>query len=131
MPHLPDTHRPLRPNAERHIDPRLAQERAEREKRNRKDENRIRGRELQSIRARILKRDPLCIPCRASGRISASTQVDHVLALHMGGKETDANRQGICDDCHKDKTAREAAARAVSPHPDKATPSTEGAYVVV
>lgn len=65
---------------------------------------RIRGRELQRIRKRILQRDPLCIECKKHKRVRASTQVDHIVPLYIGGEESDDNRQGLCDQCHEKKT---------------------------
>lgn len=67
---------------------------------------RITGRALQEIRRRIFSRDPLCRRCleKKPPRITASTQVDHKKPLFLGGEETDENREGLCEECHKDKT---------------------------
>jgi 5-methylcytosine-specific restriction enzyme A len=70
---------------------------------------RIRGRELQRIRRRILRRDPLCLRCLERGFVTASTQVDHRAPLFLGGEESDDNRQGLCDDCHAEKTDEDLA----------------------
>ena len=72
--------------------------------------DRIRGRTLQRIRARVLANNPLCVRCEAKGRITIATQVDHIIALVNGGsddKHDDSNRAGICDMCHIDKTAED------------------------
>lgn len=66
---------------------------------------RIRGRKLQAIRARWFSRWPLCVHCERAGRTRLATQLDHILALDNGGADTDANRQGLCDECHDAKTA--------------------------
>ena len=78
---------------------------------------RIRGRKLMGIRERIFRRDPLCVACLAKKpqQINKSVVVDHVTPLHRGGKDIDSNRQGLCDDCHKEKTAREATERSYNP----------------
>lgn len=71
---------------------------------------RIRGRLLQRLRAEHLSVNPLCVECSRAGRVTLATQIDHVLALAHGGRDTrDAfdNRQALCDACHKDKTAKE------------------------
>lgn len=68
---------------------------------------RIRGRELQRIRGRILRRNPLCLRCLERGFTIPSTQVDHKVPLYLGGEETDENRQGLCDECHDIKTAED------------------------
>jgi 5-methylcytosine-specific restriction protein A len=66
-----------------------------------------------NIRARILRRDPLCITCLAlpAAIVSPSAEVDHIVPLHAGGSDNDANLQGICIACHLLKTADEERAR--------------------
>lgn len=58
------------------------------------------------IRARILKRDPRCRIHGPRCSIEA-TQVDHIYGR---GSHDDANLQGVCANCHRDKTNEEAAA---------------------
>lgn len=53
------------------------------------------------IRARILRRDPICKVCGNA----ASVEVDHIVA---GDDHSDANLQGICKRCHREKTQAEA-----------------------
>jgi len=72
---------------------------------------RIRGRRLQRIRAAHLRANPLCVHCRAKGLITAATQVDHITALVNGGADVEENRQGLCDECHKVKTAEDLGYR--------------------
>lgn len=52
-------------------------------------------------RALVLKRDPTCRVCDAE----PSAEVDHV---DRGDDHSLKNLQGICEDCHKRKTQREA-----------------------
>ena len=66
---------------------------------------RIRGSKLQQIRRATLSLNPLCIVCQKAGRITAATQVDHIIALTNGGSDTQENRQGLCYECHRLKTA--------------------------
>ena len=47
--------------------------------------DRIRGRRLQRIRAQVLRDNPLCVMCKAKGRVTLATQVDHIKALVNGG----------------------------------------------
>lgn len=54
-------------------------------------------------RRRILRRDPTCKVCT----LRPSTQVDHV---ERGDDHRDANLQGICDPCHRAKSASEGNA---------------------
>lgn len=56
----------------------------------------------ESIRRRILDRDPACKVCDNA----LSTEVDHI---HDPHDHSDENLQGICSRCHTDKTQREAA----------------------
>ena len=70
---------------------------------------RIRGYELTKIRERILLRDGYA--CRRCGRVSVDLFVDHVVPLHLGGAESDENRQSICGECHRLKSEQEEKAR--------------------
>lgn len=61
-------------------------------------------------RARILARDMhMCQPCLRKGRPTPAHAVDHIKAKAKGGTDEDENLEATCDDCHKAKTAREAA----------------------
>lgn len=69
---------------------------------------RIRGRTLQRIRKEFFSKHPLCAKCLAKGVLRPATQLDHVIALDNGGEEdrtnVETNRQGLCDECHLEKT---------------------------
>jgi 5-methylcytosine-specific restriction protein A len=73
---------------------------------------RITGRALQGIRRRHFEQNPLCVRCQKKGRITAATQIDHDRPLWDGGADDASNRQGLCDDCHAEKTASESVMRA-------------------
>lgn len=70
---------------------------------------RITGSRLQKIRASHFARNPLCVDClrRTPPRIRLATQLDHVVALTNGGTDTEDNRQGLCEECHDEKTRRD------------------------
>lgn len=73
--------------------------------------NRIRGYELTGIRERIaLRAGYLCEIC---GRVTGPRQgvVDHIVPLHMGGQESDSNRQWIDQRCHDLKSEQEEKGR--------------------
>ncbi len=74
---------------------------------------RIRGYKLTKIRERILWRDQFT--CRVCGREWLDTArliVDHVVPLHLGGAESDENRQTLClEPCHRLKSEREEKER--------------------
>lgn len=65
---------------------------------------RTRGRALQVMRNRYLREHPLCVVCGQHGKVTPATQLDHVVPIHKGGTDDDANLQGLCHDCHADKT---------------------------
>lgn len=62
------------------------------------------------IAEQVKREEPLCRPCHKRGIARATTQVDHIVPKAKGGSDDRANLQGICDDCHKAKTAREQGA---------------------
>lgn len=65
------------------------------------------GSRWQRIRAHVLRTQPLCRPCFADGRVTAATEVDHVVPKVDGGGDEIDNLQPICRRCHADKSARE------------------------
>jgi 5-methylcytosine-specific restriction protein A len=71
------------------------------------------GRPWRRLRERILRRDGYqCQPCKrgeyGEARLTMATQVDHITPQAEGGKDDEANLQGICNDCHALKTAEES-----------------------
>jgi 5-methylcytosine-specific restriction protein A len=68
---------------------------------------RIRGRKLQTLRRTCFQRNPLCAECERNGIVRAATQRDHRIALCNGGQDTEDNVQGLCDQCHAAKTAKD------------------------
>jgi len=68
---------------------------------------RIRGRTLQKLRASVFNARPLCVRCEAHGRLSLATDLDHIKPLCKGGSNDLDNLQGLCAQCHKDKTAED------------------------
>lgn len=72
---------------------------------------RIRGRAGQRIRAQWLSEHPLCEHCERKGRVTAATEVDHIVPLSKGGEDDDSNRQSLCAECHKAKTAQDMGHR--------------------
>ena len=56
----------------------------------------------------VLAHDPLCVQCLAEGRTTPATVYDHVQAMSAGGSRVDmCNAQGLCEECHNRKTAKE------------------------
>lgn len=52
--------------------------------------------------------------------ITVATEVDHIVPLHKGGADKWHNLQGLCHDCHEDKT------RADMGHRDKPITAADG-----
>ena len=72
-------------------------------------QSRIRGHKLLAIRAAHFRYNPLCVHCKAEGRVTIATELDHIVALSNGGLDFDRddgeNRQGLCTEHHARKTA--------------------------
>jgi 5-methylcytosine-specific restriction protein A len=62
-------------------------------------------------RQTVRREEPLCRHCLAKGKISATTEVDHIKPLSKGGLNSRSNLQGLCFDCHRTKSARDAGHR--------------------
>jgi hypothetical protein len=60
-----------------------------------------------------MRANPLCQACEKEGRIKVWEELDHIVPLHLGGEDTDDNRQGLCKACHDRKSASEGMARAL------------------
>ena len=68
-------------------------------------------------REHVLARDPLCVDCKAEGRVTPSVIADHVLAVNDGGEPYDLdNGQGLCVAHHNAKIVRETKARRALGH---------------
>ncbi len=60
------------------------------------------------MREVVLIEEPVCKIC---GR-RASRQVDHKIPISQGGTDERPNLQGICDDCHDEKNAKDLGYKA-------------------
>jgi 5-methylcytosine-specific restriction enzyme A len=59
-------------------------------------------------RAQCLRKDPLCVECQRLGRVTAASEVDHVIP-HRGDPRLFwdvENLRGLCKQHHAAKTAR-------------------------
>lgn len=70
---------------------------------------RITGRTLQNIRKAHFRRHPFCVKCleKTPRRLTEATELDHIVPLHQGGTDTPDNRQGLCEECHLEKSVTE------------------------
>ncbi len=73
-------------------------------------DTRITGYALQQRRMRIWKRDPCCTQCGRVTEYPHGFDLDHIVPLYMGGEDSDANCQILCngpDGCHGKKTKQD------------------------
>lgn len=72
-------------------------------------DQRIRGTTLQNIRKAYFEKHPLCVIClRKDPPVTRiAVELDHIIPLHQGGRDVEENRQGLCRDCHNEKTITE------------------------
>lgn len=79
------------------------------------------------IRPAKLRRDPLCQCCKAAGRVTAATEVDHLVPLSQGGDAwAQSNLCSLCKPCHSRKTQCEQSGQAFDP----VAPSAPWEYVI-
>jgi len=66
------------------------------------------GHRWRKLRDFILARDQhCCVPCRAEGRITPATHVDHIVPKAQGGTDDETNLRSICKRHHDSKSGRE------------------------
>jgi len=61
------------------------------------------------LRSQVLRDQPLCVDCRAAGRVTAAVDVDHITPHHGDPLLfwSRHNLQGLCKVHHTEKTQRE------------------------
>lgn len=64
--------------------------------------------EHKARRIRVLRRDNYECQIKGPNCIGKATICDHIVAIALGGADTDDNCQAACEPCHKWKTAQEA-----------------------
>ena len=58
------------------------------------------GSRWRAIRLHVIRRDPLCTICLAMGRVTPSTEADHVIPKRLGGSDDVDNLRGTCKSCN-------------------------------
>jgi 5-methylcytosine-specific restriction protein A len=67
-----------------------------------------RGQAWRKYAKSYLAQHPLCVACKAEGRIGAASLVDHIVPTAQGGSFwAGTNHQAMCDHHHRVKSARE------------------------
>lgn len=67
------------------------------------------GYRWQKARERFLRSNPLCVYCKASGRVEVATVVDHIIP-HRGDQEIfwdESQWQSLCASCHSSVKQKE------------------------
>jgi 5-methylcytosine-specific restriction enzyme A len=72
---------------------------------------RITGRRLQERNRIWLGMHPVCAACGKQ----AAREVDHIIPLFRGGADDWSNIQGLCVECHVQKTARDLGRKPRAP----------------
>jgi 5-methylcytosine-specific restriction protein A len=73
------------------------------------------GGRWQRARRAYLQTNPLCVACRAEGRVAAATVVDHIVP-HRGDQDLfwdETNWQALCIEHHNVKSAREGGGKSL------------------
>jgi 5-methylcytosine-specific restriction protein A len=63
------------------------------------------------LRARYLRRHPLCVECQRFEHTMLATDVDHIRPRSAGGSDEESNLQALCHPHHSAKTLREIVSR--------------------
>jgi len=63
----------------------------------------------QKVRKGYLAKHPLCVHCEANGRVTAATEIDHIVPIQVAPmrKYDRTNWQALCKSCHSAKTAKD------------------------
>jgi 5-methylcytosine-specific restriction protein A len=63
---------------------------------------------LRALRLSHLKSNPLCVDCREAGRLTAASEVHHILKVRdrPDMRLDPGNVMGLCQSCHSARTGR-------------------------
>lgn len=64
-------------------------------------------RRYEKARMWALKRQPLCVLCKAEGRLTAATVTHHIKPLAEGGSNSADNLLPLCEACHERMHSKE------------------------
>ena len=70
---------------------------------------RITGRPLRRMRQELFRKDPLCVLCQQKDppQVHLAVHRDHIVPLEEGGADVPENTQGLCAECHEEKSKQE------------------------
>ncbi|MCK5609595.1 HNH endonuclease [Candidatus Pacearchaeota archaeon] len=69
---------------------------------------RTRGRLWMKLKRQVLCVDPVCVACRRR----PSVEADHIIPICKGGTDEFDNLQGMCKECHEEKTRKDLGLKA-------------------
>ena len=105
MPWSPPTHRPAHlPSREQ------AKKQSDRKynRTKRTGEKFYKTRAWRQFRAWYIKCNPVCVMCKAAGRVTVANVVDHIIPVKNGGALlSEDNVQSLCAACHNRKGAQD------------------------
>ena len=58
------------------------------------------GGRWQRVRMMFLQAHPLCAACAQQGRVTAATDVHHIVPKREGGSDAASNLEALCHACH-------------------------------
>lgn len=64
------------------------------------------GSRWRKVRGMVLAAQPLCVDCQAESRVTAASEVHHVVARRDGGTDALSNLMALCKSCHSRRTAQ-------------------------
>ena len=77
------------------------------QKRN-KNEKFYNSKAWRNLRANYIQRNPICVMCKAQGKLTPGDHIDHIRPIEQGGAALDeSNLQTLCISCHARKTLKE------------------------
>ena len=61
------------------------------------------------LRQSVMAAEPLCRECKVKGKVTAATELDHIVPKAKGGTDDRSNVQPLCAEHHRAKSLRESA----------------------
>lgn len=111
MPYSPPIHRPAFTPSREQVR-KATQKDYNKNRRDTKAQAFYESKEWRSIRKWYVKRNPLCVECKAKGLATPVQIVDHIVEIKDGGDPLCVtNLQSLCIPCHNSKTAHRSAER--------------------
>lgn len=71
------------------------------------------SKEWRSLRAEVIKEQPICVSCKAKGLVRLTKVIDHIIPVqeYKGSSLDKINLQGLCKECDDIKRGQEVQNR--------------------